>query len=361
PRAALDAIALSDREMVAALDTTALGDSARAAIRRHAETIARRATLARRAEALSRAEAALLGVVVLIAAGGLVAASFWLVRRWSAQVAAPVEELVEWTRRLERGEVLAPHTAQNAAPEIQALRQAVQDMSQALDIARRREVERERLRAFRETARRVAHELRRPLGAAQLALRRLAGSSPGPAADGTALAVLSEEVERLKRMADEFAEFGRLPEGPEALVNVSELLESVLAATVPGTCPVRRLIEPALTLPGHYEALRRAVQNVVQNAVEATDHRGITVRAHRSDASIVCEIEDHGPGVPTDLKPRIFEPYVTAKAAGTGLGLAIAHQAVTAHGGSLTVHDAASGGAAFRLVLPTAGVPRGPS
>jgi signal transduction histidine kinase len=196
----------------------------------------------------------------------------------------------------------------------------------------------------------VAHELRSPLGAAQLALHRLSttmGANPDPAT-----AVVVEELNRLKRMADEFAEFGRLPEGPESDIDLSELVESVLAATVPAACPVDRTVEPGLTLRGRYEPLRRALQNVVRNAVEATDRRGIAVRARRNDAAIICVVEDHGPGIPAALRPRIFEPYVTSKPTGTGLGLAIVHRAVQAHGGSLTVETGPDGGAAFTFTLP---------
>ena len=356
PRAAIDEIATSGRAMIEGLDTLRLDDSSRAAVRRHIETIARRTILARRSERLSRAAAAALGVFVLLAALLLVVLSVILVRRWSAQVSSPIEELVTWVRGIEAGRQPPPASANEISegpPELDALRAALRQMAAALDTAREREVDRERLQAFRETARRVAHEMRGPLNAAQLALRRLA-SVEGDARHGTAFAVLNDEIERLRRLADEFAAFGRLPEGPETAIELGELIESVLNGAVPANCPVRRQVAPNLQIRGRYEVLRRAVENVVRNAVEATDERGIEVSASRDDGHVRLTISDHGPGVPAADRERIFQPYMTTKTKGTGLGLTMARQAALAHGGSLTAGDGASGGAMFAFVLPSA-------
>jgi signal transduction histidine kinase len=352
PRAALDSITVSGRAVITAVDTAALPDSARAALRRHAETIAHGTTLAHRAETLSRFYALFFGAALLFAAAVAVGLSTLLVRRWSAQVSAPIEELVDWTRKIQRGEPLPGGGNQSVAPELGALRDALREMAAALEEARRQEVERERLQAFRETARRVAHEMRGPLNAAQLALGRLA-AQPDPNSE-QARQVLAEETGRLKAMADEFAAFGRLPEGPESEIDMAELIESVLAATVPATCPVGQSLEPGLRIRGRYEALRRAVQNVVRNAVQAADSRGIAISASRDGGDVVCVVMDHGSGIPAELRRRLFQPYATTKLHGTGLGLAIAHQAVTAHGGTLTAQDTAGGGATFVFRFPAA-------
>lgn len=352
PRAAVDDIAASGRAVIEALDTTALDDSARALVRRHEGQMAVAARLTRRAELLSRAGATALGILVLFAAALLVGLSVIFVRSWAAQVSAPVEELVDWTRRIQQGEPLPPGKSKRVAPELMALQDALREMAAALEEARRQEIERERLQAFRETARRVAHEMRGPLTATQLALGRLAADAD--ANSEAARRVLVEETERLKAMAGEFAAFGRLPEGPESNIDVTEMVESVLTATVPPECPVGRSLEPGLVIRGRYEALRRAVQNVVRNAVQATDGRGIAVSAAREGAHVVCAVRDHGAGIPAELRRRLFQPYVTTKPQGTGLGLAIAHQAVAAHGGTLTAEDTPEGGATFVFTFPAA-------
>jgi signal transduction histidine kinase len=348
-RATVDAIAESGRDLVGAVDTTRLTPVGREAVRRHTETITRQTTLARRAERLSRYAAGALGVMILMVAIALIAASLGLARRWSRFVSVPIEELVEWVRRIERRETLPPSEHGGGAPEFEALRAALRDMAVALDLARQQELEQERLRAFRETSRRVAHEMRGPITSLKFALRRLALPS-----DETAAAVLQEETERLEGMAQEFSEFGRLPEGPEAEIDVTELVESAVSATVPNDMSITKSMEPGLVVRGHYEPLRRAAQNVIRNAVEVTDERGITIDCVSVDGTVRLTVVDHGPGIPEDIREHIFEPYFTAKTGGTGLGLALVRQTVTAHGGDVVTRNLDEGGAVFVITLPEA-------
>jgi signal transduction histidine kinase len=347
PRAALDEIAESGGRVMAAVDSTALSPAGREALQTHAEVITRRTTLARRAEALSRYAAGALAATILAVAVIVIIASLGLARRWSRLVSAPIEELVAWVRRVERREPLPAGAPSRGVPEFDALRVALRDMSAALDRARRRELEQERLTAFRETARTVAHEMRGPLTASRLALRQLAGESPGPA-----VTVLEEETRRLERMAGEFSDFGRLPEGPESEVDLTELISGAVTATVPAARTTRTNVQPGVTVTGRYEPLRRAIQNVLRNAVEASEKGEIAIEVRRSGGFALVTITDTGPGVPSDLRERIFDPYVTTKKAGTGLGLALVRQTMAAHGGTVEVRDGPTGGAAFVLSLP---------
>jgi len=286
---------------------------------------------------------------VLTVAALTVTGSLVLARRWSRYTSEPIEELVRWVRHIAQREPLPQGEGPAGAPEFDALRLALRDMAAALDRARTQELENERLSAFRETARQVAHEMRGPLSAARLALGQVGdGASPGRAA--TALKVLEDETARLDRLAREFAEFGRLPEGPKADVDIGELLAGVIAATVPADRTVSRDIEPGLLVQGHYEPLRRAFQNVVQNAVEAGGN--LHVSAFRSTRAVRVAVTDGGPGVPVDQRERIFDPYVTSKPTGTGLGLALVRQTVTAHGGTVNVEDGPTRGARFVVMLP---------
>ncbi len=347
PRAALDEIATTGGALIATLDTAALDPAARDALRRHAETITSRTRLAHRAETVTQTAAGVLAVVTLGAALLVVIASLLLARRWSRYVSTPIEELVDWVGRVERRAPLPPPRA-GGVTEFAALRGAIAQLADALERVRAQELEQERLTAFRETARRVAHEMRGPLSAARLALRQLP-------ADGAPAQVLADETARLEAMAREFAEFGRLPEGPEAPVDLGELLAAVLTGAVPAnTCPVARDIEPGLVVRGHYEPLRRAIENLVRNAVSFTTEAGIALTAQRVPRGVRLVVRDHGPGVADAMKQQIFEPYVTTRAGGTGLGLALARQTVLAHAGRLSVEDAAGGGAAFVVELPEA-------
>ncbi len=348
-RAALDDIALSGGRLVDAVDSAALDTAGQEALRAHTETIARHTSLARRADWLDPIAAGGLGLLLLLVAIVLVAVSLVLARSWSRYVSAPIEELVDWVRRVERHESLPAASESASAAEFDALRHAVRDMSGALQRARDRELEQERLRAFRETARRVAHEMRGPVSAVRLALR-----SRGSQRDDEMLAVVDEETARLERMAEEFSNFGRLPEGPEAEIDVSELVDSVVTATVPARIPVEREVPMGVIVRGHYEPLRRALQNLLSNAVEATQHGAIRIAVVRSASGIELTISDSGPGIPAELRQRIFEPYFTTKERGTGLGLALVRQTVLAHGGTIAATDAEGGGTKFVITLPGA-------
>jgi len=118
--------------------------------------------------------------------------------------------------------------AARGAPEFEALRQALRELADTLAAARDRELEAERLRAFREVARRVAHEIKNPLTSMRIAvdqMRRTIGPTDGRTE--TAVQVLEAETDRLERLAREFADFGRLPEGPQSEIDLSELLEEL--------------------------------------------------------------------------------------------------------------------------------------
>ncbi|MBI4501028.1 MAG: HAMP domain-containing histidine kinase [Gemmatimonadetes bacterium] len=349
-RAALEEIAVTGRALIASIDTLVIGAPARAALRAHQESIARRTSLARRAELLSRVATGALGGFILALAAVVVVASLTLARKWSGYASAPIEELVRWVRRIEQRQPLPPTVPNGGPPEFDALRQALREMAAALETARARELERGRLEAFRETARHLAHEMRGPLSAARLALRQF-GDAAAPTRTASAIEVLEQETARLDQLAREFAEFGKLPEGPAADIDVAELLDNVVAATVPSEVPLTRRVDSGLLVRGHYEPLRRAIQNLLKNAVEAGG--GIDVRAWRAAGTVTIAVSDGGPGVPPELRERIFEPYFTTKAAGTGLGLALVRQTIAAHGGTVQVDATASGGGAqFVVTLP---------
>jgi signal transduction histidine kinase len=346
PGAALDEIATSAGTLIATIDTTALDSAGRDALRAHATTIAERSRLVHRAETITRTAATVLGAAIFLVAALVFAVSLVLARRWARYVSAPVEELVEWVGRVERGTPL-PGAHRGGAPEFSALRDALRQLAAALERVRRQEVEQARLTAFRETARRVAHEMRGPLSATRLALRQLPDAGPS-----AALEVLRDETTRLERMAQEFSEFGRLPEGPEAPVDIAELVDGVCAVVPAVECPVTRNVIPDLVVRGRYEPLRRAIENLVRNAVAFTDGRGIVVSAQRTADGVAVTVRDYGPGVPDAMKEQIFEPYVTTRRGGTGLGLALVRQTVLAHGGTVAVGEAEGGGACFTVTLP---------
>jgi signal transduction histidine kinase len=235
------------------------------------------------------------------------------------------------------------------------LRLALRDMARTLDTARAQDLEAERLRAFREVARRVAHEIKNPLTSMRIAVDQLQRTdAPSPGRTAMAIDVLSSETDRLERLARDFADFGRLPEGPTSEVDVVELLLELGHSAVPDSVVVR--VTPnggRRTIQGHYEPLRRAFSNLFRNAAEAMGGRGtIDVAVAGEGRGMVVTVADHGSGIPPELRSRVFEPYMTTKHDGTGLGLALVRQTVGAHHGTIAVSETPGGGATFTLVFP---------
>jgi len=355
-RVALEEVAASARQLIEQMDTTRLTARERVAFRQHLEQLSNSVTLARRAETYLRYYAGGFAGVVVVLGAFAVFAGVRMAGHLSRQLSRPIDELVGWTRLIRRRMPLPAGPPTRGAPEFEALRQALRELATALDAAREKELEAERLRAFREVARRVAHEIKNPLTAMRIGvdqLRRSGGQADGPMA--MAVEVLGAETERLERLAKEFAEFGRLPEGPKSEVDLVDLLVDLgKSAVPPGVEVTVRANGERCSILGQYDPLRRAFANLLRNAAEAMGGRGpIDVGVDRDGEGVVVTIADHGPGIPEDLRQRVFEPYFTTKRDGTGLGLALVRQTVETHHGTITVSETPGGGATFSIVLST--------
>lgn len=289
----------------------------------------------------------------------LIAAAAWAVsRRLAREMARPIQELVGWSHRLAAGERIPAPTRgeETEVVEVRALRAALRDASSRLAESRRRELEAERLRAWGEMARRVAHEMKNPLTPLRLAAYRL-DSARRDAEIDSASAVIREETARLEELAAEFAALGRPADGPSSAVDLEEMLGMLLATDVPAAVRASLTVAPgAATVDAHYEALLRAFRNLLRNAVEAVDASGggmieLSVNADGDDA-VEIVVADNGTGIPDGLAERIFEPDFTRKRSGTGLGLAVVRQTVAAHGGRVSAHPRDGGGAEFVVWLP---------
>ncbi len=217
----------------------------------------------------------------------------------------------------------------------------------------------QKLAAWNEAARRIAHEIKNPLTPIQLSAERIARKfrnddpdTPQAIEQGTRTIV--EEVGQLKRMVDEFARFARMPAIHLRHAQLAEILQQ--AATLyqdvkPGVTiavdvatDIELLMDP--------EQIRRAVGNLLKNAVEATEGGEIRVSARRAPHRVVIEVADPGRGVPDTDKDKLFLPYFSTKGRGTGLGLAIVHRIVRDHDGQIHVHDNHPKGTRFEIELP---------
>src|SRR3989449_773027 len=233
-RASLEQVAMSARHMLERVDTLRLAPAERTAVRDHLAEISNAVTLARRAETYFRYYAGGFVAVIVVLGALVLFAAVRLAGHLSRQVSGPIDELVGWTRLIRRRLPLPAGPPPRGAPDFEALRQALRELAGALDAARDRELEAERMRAFQEVARRVAHEIKNPLTAMRIAvdqLRRSGGQADGRT--GVAMEVMGAETERLDQLAKEFAEFGRLPEGPKSEVDLVDLLMDLGKSAVP--------------------------------------------------------------------------------------------------------------------------------
>jgi signal transduction histidine kinase len=364
-RASSERVALSARVLIENIDTLHLTPAERVALRHHLNQVSTSVSLARRAETYLGLMTGGFAVVILLLGAAVLYASVNVAGHLSRQLSRPIDELVGWTQLIRRREPLPEGSGvARGAPEFEALRQALRELAQTLAVARDRELEAERLRAFREVARRVAHEIKNPLTSMRIAVDQLGRTlkdSPtvaGGRADGrsdTAIEVLNAETDRLERLAREFADFGRLPEGPQSEVDLVELLEELGRTGVPDgvRVAVRANGTGHRTIMGHYDPLRRAFANLLRNAAEAMKGQGaIDVTVTGDGSGLAVTIADHGPGIPDDLRQRVFEPYFTTKADGTGLGLALVRQTLEAHRGTIALTATPGGGATFAVVFP---------
>jgi two-component system nitrogen regulation sensor histidine kinase NtrY len=347
-RDAIEGVAASGRQLLHTIDSTRLQPAERRALADHASQLNTAIGQFQRADTFSRYYYAGLGLVILLIGAAFLYASVRFGGHLSRQLSRPIEELIGWTGNIRRMEPLPPDRPRRGAPEFAALRTALREMAVGLERARSQEIEAERLRAFRETARRVAHEMRNPLTPIRLAIAQLSRSAGSEHRE--AIDVLVAESDRLEQLAREFTEFGRLPEGPAAPVDLTELLAELARTSLPTTMHARLALDPATpVLLGHYDPLRRAFSNILRNAAEACEQQGELEisAAPENGGGVRIEIRDHGPGVPPDMTERIFDPYCTGKTGGTGLGLALVKQTIEMHGGTITVTETPGGGATF--------------
>ena len=353
---------------IAAAQQAPLSPSDRAALRAHEIELQESLTQARRFGFIAQRAVPIIAVVAVLGLGVLIVVSSRVAGHLSRQLSRPIDELVGWTDRLGRGQELPEGPPRKGAPEFAVLRSRMRSVARELRDARAQEIEAERLRAFRESARQVAHELKNPLTPIRFAVARLRRDAPPALAD--AVEVLDAESRRLEEMARSFSQFGRLPEGPAADVDVAELVRYTTRASVPPDVEADvRIDDDVPMIRGHHDALARALSNVLLNAVDACRagreagasrpaRIGVTVARERNngDDGIVISVRDSGCGIAPDKLARIWEPYVTHKPGGTGLGLAIARQAVLAHNGVVHATSVVGGGTEIRFTLPTSGI-----
>ncbi|MBN8472392.1 HAMP domain-containing protein [Corallococcus exiguus] len=311
--------------------------------------------------AAREAEEGVMRAFLLLAGLGLGFAALLglLVSRWMTR---PVEALTSGARRVAEGALDVQVTAR-ATGEVGELVRTFNHMTSELKNTTERLMATERIAAWQEVARRLAHEIKNPLTPIRMSLETLMAAHEArhpsfPTLFKESARVVLEEVERLRRIVDEFSRFARLPKPQLAPVDLGELAQGVLSlyAAPPEGIQLVPTLQTGVVARADRDQLTQVLVNLVKNAEEAMTGKGgaLRVRVKGTDADAIVEVEDEGPGIPLEHRARIFEPYFTTKDGGTGLGLAIAARILQEHGGRLEVGGEPGQGARFSVVLPRA-------
>ena len=221
----------------------------------------------------------------------------------------------------------------------------------------------QRMAAWREVARRIAHEIKNPLTPIKLSAQRLErkfGQEVNNPTFSQCTELIVSQVEKLQQMVEEFSSFAKLPEVSPKTGSLGPLLEelTLFFATSHSKIAWELTLDPNLpNIEMDQNALHRAIMNILTNAVEAleeTSAPAVKIKAsYRPEQSMVqIEIEDNGAGLSPEELDRLFEPYFSHKKDGTGLGLAIVKSIVSDHHGYVRAKNNPAGGAIISIELP---------
>jgi two-component system, NtrC family, nitrogen regulation sensor histidine kinase NtrY len=303
-------------------------------------------------------------VALLVGAAGVLLGL--LLSGWAAARATrSVEQLADAAREVAAGNWWAqvPITSND---EFGELASAFNLMTRELSDQRQRLVQAERVAAWRELARRLAHELKNPLFPLQITVENLLRAkeqNPDQFEEvfresaGTLLA----EIANLRAIVSRFSDFARMPAPELQPVRLNEVVEHVLKLTDPqftaaGRAPITAKVELDPELPviqADPALINRALQNLVLNAIDAMPSGGaIGLRSAHRDGVVTLAVSDTGSGLTREECERLFTPYYTTKQHGTGLGLAIVQSVVSDHHGKITVESEPGRGSTFRIELP---------
>jgi two-component system nitrogen regulation sensor histidine kinase NtrY len=300
----------------------------------------------------------------LLVGGGGIAIAILLSSWAAARVTRPVEQLAQAAQEVAAGnwnvrvDVLG-------TDELSQLADSFNRMTTELLGQKERLVQTERVAAWRELARRLAHELKNPLFPLQLTVENLVRSrqlNPEQFEEvfQESSRTLLAEISNLRGIIERFNEFSRMPQPQFARVQVNDVIRGVAQLVQAQLqAPDRAKINCELQLDPHLEPvladaelLHRAISNLVLNAIDAMPQGGeLTLRTHREN-NVLIEVTDTGSGMTAEECERIFTPYYTKKKNGTGLGLAIAQSVVSDHGGRIRVHSQLGQGTTFVIELP---------
>lgn len=299
-----------------------------------------------------------------VAAGGIllaIAFSLWI----AARVSRPIEQLAGAAEDVASGN-WDTRVPERGRGELSVLARSFNHMTGELVSQRERLIQSERVAAWRELARRLAHELKNPLFPLQLTVENLVRARALPPQEfdevfRESTATLGAEIANLKTIIARFSDFSKMPKPELERMDARDVVNRVRAlydGAAPSTAKIDFAVElPAAPLPidADPELLHRALSNLVLNAIDAMPDGGtLTVSANAQGGKVELRVSDTGKGLTPEECERLFTPYYTTKQYGTGLGLAIVQSVVADHGGAIAVESRPGGGTTFTITLSRA-------
>ncbi len=306
----------------------------------------------------------ILRTAAIVAAGALLIGlllTFWV----SSRITRPVEELAEGAREVASGR-WDTHIDVRGRDEIGQLAAAFNEMTRTLASQRDKLVQTERVAAWRELARRLAHELRNPLFPLQITVENLQRSKQLGAEQflevfNESTATLKAELANLNTIVGRFSDFSKMPAPHFSRISVNESLRNAVrlfepqfnAVGKPSISPEFFLTEALPEIDADPDLLHRAFQNLVLNALDAMPSGGtLSLCTSEHEDHVRIEVTDTGKGLTPEECSRLFTPYYTSKQQGTGLGLAIVQSVISDHHGTISVSSEEGRGTTFRMDLP---------
>ncbi|MBZ5550604.1 MAG: HAMP domain-containing protein [Acidobacteriia bacterium] len=303
-----------------------------------------------------------LSTAMLVGGAGIlvaVVASLW----FAARVTRPVVSLADAARRVAAGD-LAAKVEVESHDELGELASSFNRMTTDLAQQKDRAVQAERVAAWRELARRLAHELKNPLFPLQVTVENLVrAKQKAPEMfeevfeEGTT--TLLAEINNLKTIIGRFSEFSKMPQPQRRPIQVNDVVQSVLRvfqAQLQAKSQITVHTDLAATLreiSADPDLLHRALSNLVLNSIDAMSQGGeLTIGTKPLNDRVEISVSDTGSGLTPEECERLFTPYYTTKQHGTGLGLAIVQSVVSDHGGKISVESTKDKGTTFRIELP---------
>jgi len=303
-----------------------------------------------------------------VAAGGIllaIAFSLWI----AARVSRPIEQLAQAAEEVAGGnwDVRVPPRGHD---EVSVLARSFNHMTEQLQSQRDRLVQSERVAAWRELARRLAHELKNPLFPLQITVENLVRARQLTPAEfdevfRESTATLATEIANLKTIIGRFSDFSKMPkpeleriDAKDVVERVRALYETTASQAANIDAKIKMTVDVAdapMPLDADPELLHRALSNLVLNAMDAMPDGGVlTISARPVNEKVELRVADTGQGMTPEECERLFTPYYTTKQHGTGLGLAIVQSVVADHAGTIAVESPAGAGATFIITLPRA-------